>query len=238
MVEQAVKEGAGQSAVVIEKEGPFFEGAVGGEDEGTTFVTVAEDLEEEVGAVVVDGEIAEFVKTEKIGGGVFFQGGGETLGTMSGGQGVDDLDGGGEEDGIAFLTSVMAQGGGEMGFAEADTAEEDDVGVGLDKVEAKEGEDELAVDFLRMFPAVLFEGFEDGKAGVFKAVFEAFLEVVSDFVGEEGVEEVVIGEVLFESVGEEVGMVFLEMVEAEIMEAFFAGDRDGFHGVFSFHFRV
>ena len=58
VVEEAVEDGAGDGAVVVEDAGPLLEGLVGGDDQGTTLVTLADDLEEEVGPVLVDGEVA------------------------------------------------------------------------------------------------------------------------------------------------------------------------------------
>ena len=40
---------------------------VGGEDDGATFVALADDLEEQVGAVFVDGQVAELVDQQDSG---------------------------------------------------------------------------------------------------------------------------------------------------------------------------
>ena len=61
MVEDAVEDGAGQGAVVVEDAGPVLEDFVGGQDDGPAFVSLADDLEEEVGPAFVDGQIPEFV---------------------------------------------------------------------------------------------------------------------------------------------------------------------------------
>ena len=55
-MEQAVQNGAGQRAVVVKDLGPVFVGLVGREHDGTAFVALADDLEEQVGAGFVDGE--------------------------------------------------------------------------------------------------------------------------------------------------------------------------------------
>jgi len=44
---------------------------VGGDDEGLGFVGVGDDFEEETSAVLVDGEVAEFVEDEELGAGEF-----------------------------------------------------------------------------------------------------------------------------------------------------------------------
>ena len=64
MVQEAVKNGGGDSAVVIEDGGPLFEGFVGGQHDGAPLVSLADDLEEKVGSVLVDGQIADLVHDE------------------------------------------------------------------------------------------------------------------------------------------------------------------------------
>ena len=61
MVDDAVEDGGGESGVVGEGCGPFLVGAVGGDDGGAALVAGAEDLEEQLGADAVDGQVAEFV---------------------------------------------------------------------------------------------------------------------------------------------------------------------------------
>jgi len=47
-----------------------FDGFDGGEDDGVAFVSGADDLEEEVCAALVDGEVSDFVEDEKVWGSV------------------------------------------------------------------------------------------------------------------------------------------------------------------------
>ena len=47
-MEQAVQNGAGQGAVVVKDLGPVFVGLVGREHDGTAFVALADDLEEQL----------------------------------------------------------------------------------------------------------------------------------------------------------------------------------------------
>jgi hypothetical protein len=50
---------------VVEYFRPIFVGPVGCKDDGTAFVTLAEDLEKEVGSGLVDGQVAQFVEDKK-----------------------------------------------------------------------------------------------------------------------------------------------------------------------------
>ena len=73
VVEEAVEDGGSEGVVVVEDAGPLFEWLVGGEQYGTALVASADDLEEEVGALLVDGQIAEFVEDEEAGAEIFFE---------------------------------------------------------------------------------------------------------------------------------------------------------------------
>ena len=65
---------------------------------------------------------------------------------------------------MVLLAGGVTQGGGEMGFAEADQAEEDDVGFVFDELEAEEVLDLEAVDFLGPVPAEGVEGFDERES--------------------------------------------------------------------------
>ncbi len=104
IVEEAVEQGT------VEEFRPVFEGFVGGEDEGALFVAGADDLKEQIGTALVDGEIAHFIEDEEVGFGVLAQFGFEGSGNGGGLEIVDDLDGIGKIDGMTLHAGVMAQG--------------------------------------------------------------------------------------------------------------------------------
>ena len=52
MVQEPVQHGAGQGAVVVEDFGPVLIGLVGGQQDGTLLVTLADDLEEQCVATI------------------------------------------------------------------------------------------------------------------------------------------------------------------------------------------
>ena len=70
VVEEAVEDGACERGVVAEESRPLVVGEVGGDDGAAVLVPQGEDLEEEAGAVVVDGEVAHLVEDEELGIGV------------------------------------------------------------------------------------------------------------------------------------------------------------------------
>src|SRR4029434_10503330 len=61
VMQQAVKQRRGEYAVVVEDAGPLLVDPVRCDQCGAALVAVAEDLEQAVGAELVDGQIAEFV---------------------------------------------------------------------------------------------------------------------------------------------------------------------------------
>src|ERR1035441_1686622 len=63
MVEQTVQDGASQRGVVVEDPGPVFIGLIGREDDRTVLVALTDDLEEQVGARLIDRQIADLVDT-------------------------------------------------------------------------------------------------------------------------------------------------------------------------------
>ena len=67
VMEDAVEDGAGDAGVVIEDLGPVFVSLVGGDDERTAFVALADDLEEQVGTGLVEREVASSSRTRTAG---------------------------------------------------------------------------------------------------------------------------------------------------------------------------
>ena len=61
MVEESIKKGGGQHAVVIEDFRPVFVSSVGGDDHRPPFVTLTENMEKKVAAELVNGQISQFV---------------------------------------------------------------------------------------------------------------------------------------------------------------------------------
>jgi hypothetical protein len=61
LVEQAVQNCGGDAGIVVEDGGSLLERLVGGDDEGTALVALADDLEEQVGAGFVEGQVAATV---------------------------------------------------------------------------------------------------------------------------------------------------------------------------------
>ena len=55
MVKEAIKDGGSDGAIAVKDRRPLFEGFVRGDDDGTAFVSLTDDLEEQVGSALIDG---------------------------------------------------------------------------------------------------------------------------------------------------------------------------------------
>lgn len=84
MVEEPVKDGGGKGAVVVEDAGPFFIYPVGGDESGGLFIAEAEGLEEDVGALFINREIAQLIDEQEVGLKVFLQFRFHAAGSLSG----------------------------------------------------------------------------------------------------------------------------------------------------------
>src|SRR6202049_3902035 len=64
VVQDAVEDGGGQGAVVVEDLRPVFVGAVGGDHHRSALVALADDLEQQVCAVLVDRKVTELIDNQ------------------------------------------------------------------------------------------------------------------------------------------------------------------------------
>src|SRR5712691_13444799 len=122
---------------MVESCGPLLKGAVGGNDDRPLFIAQRDDLEEQIGARLVNWEVPKLVEDKQRGFRVFFEFGFETPGALCCGEGVDHLNGTGKKHRMALEAGGIAQRGRQVGFAQADAAEEDEVGLVLDKRQAE-----------------------------------------------------------------------------------------------------
>jgi hypothetical protein len=119
---------------------------------------------------------------------------------------------------MAVLTGGVAKGGGEVRFAQSDEAEEDDVGVVLDEVEAEEVLDLEAVDLLRPVPAEGVEGLDDREAGGLDAAGDGAVGAQGGLAFDELCEVVEVGEGTFGGAGGQRPAVFFGEGHVEGLE--------------------
>jgi hypothetical protein len=144
---------------------------------------VADDLEESVGALLVDGEVSELVNDEDARLQIFFHFAFEATGGLCGGQGVDDIDRAGEEHGVAVWAGGVSEGDAEVRFAETDVADEDDVGIFFDECQTEEILNLQAVDFLRPGPVEPLKGLEAREVSCLDPVLDRLSQSVGHLSG-------------------------------------------------------
>ena len=113
MMQQPVQECGGEGAVVVEDFRPVFVGTVRGDDDGAALVACADDLEEKIGAVFVDGKVAQFIDDQDRRLQILVQGVFEAAGGLRGGKRVDDVDGGAKcprKNKVAVLGLIQTDG--------------------------------------------------------------------------------------------------------------------------------
>src|ERR1700745_3951586 len=64
-MKKAIEDSGGNGAIAVEDRGPLFEGFVGGDDDGTAFVSLADDLEKQVGSALIYGQVPDLVQNKQ-----------------------------------------------------------------------------------------------------------------------------------------------------------------------------
>src|SRR5690606_29522781 len=145
VVDDAIDERGGAGRV-REDGGPLLEREVGGEHEALSLVTTADDLEEEIGVAVIEGEIAELVDDEEALLGVVPEAPLEAATGLLGAEIEEHLRGGGEQHRVPGEDGLMGDVLSDHRLAEALRRDEDDVACRAEEVQADRGLDERAVD--------------------------------------------------------------------------------------------
>lgn len=141
MMDEPIEDGR-SDRIIIEDLAPILERAVGGEDHGALFVTVGHDLEEKVGAILVERQEAQLIDDEEFRRAETVDGARKGVIGLGGGEGVDEI-GGGDPKGFNFiLAGGVGEGQGDVGLTNAGRAHEDEIGIGVDEVEGEGIEDE------------------------------------------------------------------------------------------------
>ena len=127
MVGEAVEQGRGHLGIA-EDRGPFREAEIGGDDDAGAFVEPAQQVEQQGATRGTERQVAEFVEHNEI---RVSEPAGDLPGLALGLlllERIDELDGGEDADPLAVLFDGLdAQGGGDVGFACARAANQNDV---------------------------------------------------------------------------------------------------------------
>ncbi len=189
VMEDAVEDRGGESAVVVEDGRPVFVGFVGGQHDGAAFVPLADYLEEQIGTALVDGQVSEFVHQQDSGTEIFLEFDGQASSVLRGGERVDDVNGCGEQNAVTSLTGGMAQRDAQVTFSQAHAADKNHIRFVFDELEAEEILDLSAIDFAGPGEVELVERLDDRKAcqadAALACAFLVFMRLAVDQTAEE-----------------------------------------------------
>ncbi len=138
-------------------------------------------MEEQIGSGFIDGHVAKLIDGEEL---RFEEGldfGFEPVGALGGQEGIDQINGSDPADGIALLAGVMAQSKGQVGFTEADVAEEEDITVLRKPVQMEDMLDLGAIDLFWPGPIKIIYGFNKRETGVLNAALQRPISPLLDF---------------------------------------------------------
>ena len=121
VVDEAVDHGGGDG-VVAEDLAPGAEGLVGGDDDAGGLVAGGDELEEQVGGLGLERDVADLVDDQERVAAQAGDLGLEAAGAVGGGEPVGPGGGGGEQDAVPGLAGLDAQAGGEHGLARSRAA--------------------------------------------------------------------------------------------------------------------
>src|SRR6202050_2386578 len=142
----------------------------------------------------------------------------ETAGGLGRCQGVDDVHGGGEQHRVSIQAGGVAESDRQMRFAEADVADQDDVGLGCDEGQTEQVLDLRAVDLFGPAPLEVIEGFEHGEARVLDASLDAAVLPHRGFALNQLLQIIQVRALLLGGFGGQALVVALDVVQVQTMQ--------------------
>src|SRR5262245_42565644 len=195
VVEDAVQDRGGDDPVP-EDLAPAPEALIAGEDHGAALVAAADQLEEQVGALAVDGQVADLIDDEQPGHGVDLEFVVQAALGQRLRQGGDEDGGGGEQHAVAVFNGLEAEADREMGLPHARRAEDHQVLAVLHEVAGAQRLNLLLVDGGLLGEVEALQALDEGEARELGAHGDMLGRLGSDFLAENLVEEVGVGHLL------------------------------------------
>ncbi len=110
VVEKTVQQGGGHGGVTSEDTGPVFEGDVGSDDDGAMLVAFGDNLEQELGTSLVEGEVSQLINNQEPRALITFNFTSQLTASLCGAEAVDYIDSSSKQDTVTGQASGMAQG--------------------------------------------------------------------------------------------------------------------------------
>ncbi len=219
-MKHAIKNGGRDRDIPVKDIRPVFEGFVGCDQGGSPLVALAEDLKEKVGPELIDGEISQLIDQQDFRACITFQTGLEPVCSLCSDQGVDDVDRRGIEHRVILLAGLASQGGGQMGFTDADPAYEHHIPFVLEEAQPEQILDLWPVDFPWPVPVELIQCFQDRETGLLDVPGHPVAMESVPLALHEALKELVVSPLLSGRFGSQVLMVFAAPGQAQIGKQF------------------
>jgi hypothetical protein len=190
---------------ILEQRDPFIDGAIAGQDGGSSAVALQDDFVEVAGLLSIEAAKGEIVDDQQIGG----EKPSEDLvgGVISAGlvKLVEEAIGAQKQHLAPGAAGGMAERAGEKGFSDPHWAEQDHVFLALDKSEREEVSDPIAIEANRSIPVEALQGLFLLEAGSTEAQGEVFLIAPLALVLKHEFEEVDLAELGLSGVSHSIG---------------------------------
>ena len=167
---EAVEECGGHLGIA-EHAGPFTEGQVGCDDDGCAFVELADQMEQELATSLCEGQIAEFIQDQEVEAGDEIGRASLPFSARLGVQFVHQIDDVKEPASPSFSDTGTGNADGEVGFASASSADQNQITLMVEEVAGGQIADQRLVDF-RRFEVELVDLFGQGQLGDGHLVFD------------------------------------------------------------------
>jgi hypothetical protein len=182
---------------VVEDGSPGGERFVGGEDHRLVMqVAVVDDMEEKIGGVVSDREVADLIDDEDVGMGVESEMGSELSVTLSSGERFNEVGRAGEERFVAVLDGAVSDGDGEVGLARAAGAGQDQRTSLGDELGTKVAAEKLKTDGALEGEVEVLDRTKEGEVSPTRGSLDARLSPMRHLLGHEQGQEVTVGELV------------------------------------------
>ncbi len=233
MVQHAVEDRGGDDAVT-EDLAPGAEALVGGQDQRALLVAPADELEEQVGAGLVDWQVTDLVDDQQARHGVGFEFVLELVLGQGLGQRGDHVGGGGEQHAVTVFDGLESQANGQVGLADARRAEDDDVLAMLDEMATGEILQLLFVQRRLVAEVEGVEALDEREARQVGAHGDVLGGLGGDLLGQQLIEKIGIREVPVGGFLQQCFEALLALGQAQLGHVFMqAFQLCGVHGVSS-----
>ena len=145
MMQETVENG-GRHDIIGKDLAPLFERFVRGNDDRALLVALRDKLEEELGCLFGEGEIAQLVNDQEIGAAQLIEELGEPTGDLGCCQLASELLSGVEQHALSCVGCFEADGDGQVGLAHPRCADEENVLRGSEELQSGQFPDEFLVD--------------------------------------------------------------------------------------------